>query len=92
MKLLKDHNYTHPANAAGLLTTRMTESPLKNILDTYRSLFIAEPLCLSFPPLEYSVHISLTSSNSLYCVYVYVCIYIFFEAGHLFICMYIYEC
>jgi len=64
------------ANAAGLLTTKITESPLKNILLTYRSLLIAVPLLLLLlfrdllPPLEYSVHISFTSSSSL--VYIYI--------------------
>lgn len=54
-----------PARAAGLLTTMITESPLKNILLTYRSLFTAAPLVFPFPPLEVSVHISFTSSRSL---------------------------
>ena len=53
------------ASAAGLLTTKITESPLKSILLTYLSLFIAVPLSFPFPPLEYSVHISLTSSSNL---------------------------
>ena len=61
------------AKAAGLLTTKITESPLKNILLTYRSLLIAIPLELlrAFPPLEYSVHISFTSSSSLFVVVIY---------------------
>ena len=46
-------------------TTNITESPLKNILLTYLSLFIDWPRLRPFPPLEYSVHISLTSSNNL---------------------------
>lgn len=62
--LCNDTN-SYPANAAGLLTTKITESPLKNIFETYRSLFIADPLCFPFPPLEYSVHISFTSSSNL---------------------------
>jgi len=54
--------------AAGLFTTRITESPLRNILLTYRSLLIAAPLVFPFPPLDFSVHISFTSSSSLQCV------------------------
>lgn len=50
---------------AGLLTTRITESPLKNILLTYRSLLTTVPRFLPLPPLETSVHVSLTSSNKL---------------------------
>lgn len=53
------------ASAAGLLTIRITESPLKNILLTYRSLLMAIPRVFPFPPLDCSVHISLTSSNNL---------------------------
>ena len=53
------------ARPAGLLTTKITESPRKNILLTYRSLFTATPLVLPLPPLDFSVHISLTSSSSL---------------------------
>ncbi len=58
------------AKAAGLLTTKITESPRKNILLTYRSLLTAVFRCdvlrdFDDPPLEYSVHISLTSSSSL---------------------------
>ena len=53
------------AKAAGLLTTNITESPLKNILLTYLSLLMDVPRVLPLPPLEYSVHISLTSSRSL---------------------------
>lgn len=61
--------YCAPADkAAGLLTTKITESPRKNILLTYRSLFIDWPFFRPFPPLENSVHISLTSSNSLHFV------------------------
>ena len=53
------------ANAAGLLTIKITESPLRNILLTYLSLLMAMPLVFPFPPLDVSVHISFTSSNSL---------------------------
>ena len=53
------------AAPAGLLTIKMTESPRKNILDTYRSLLIAVPRVRPFPPLDASVHISFTSSRSL---------------------------
>ena len=53
------------ARAAGLLTMIITESPLRNILLTYRSLLIAAPVFFPFPPLDVSVHISLTSSKSL---------------------------
>mmetsp|Transcript_11063 Transcript_11063/g.32817 ORF Transcript_11063/g.32817 Transcript_11063/m.32817 type:complete len:111 (+) Transcript_11063:1175-1507(+) len=53
------------ANAAGLLTMRITESPRRNILLTYRSLFTAVPLDRPFPPFECSVHISFTSSSRL---------------------------
>jgi hypothetical protein len=53
-------------NPAGLLTIKITESPRKNILLTYRSLLMDVPLEVPFPPLEVSVHISLTSSKSLY--------------------------
>jgi len=53
------------ARAAGLLTIMMTESPLRNILLTYRSLFTAVPLECPFPPVDVSVHISFTSSNNL---------------------------
>ena len=51
--------------AAGLLTIRMTESPRRNNLLTYRSLLTAVPRVRPFPPLDCSVHISLTSSSSL---------------------------
>ena len=44
----------------------MTESPLKNILLTYRSLFTALPRVLPLPPFETSVHISFTSSSTLH--------------------------
>ena len=54
-----------PTRAAGFETTKITESPRRNILLTNRSLFITCPLCLPFPPLEVSVHISFTSSNNL---------------------------
>jgi hypothetical protein len=59
--------FTHQlaAKAAGLLTTKITESPLKNILLTYRSLLMDVPRFLPLPPLENSVHISLTSSSNL---------------------------
>jgi hypothetical protein len=53
------------ANAAGLLTMMMTESPLRNILLTYRSLLIDVLLVFPFPPFDVSVHISFTSSNNL---------------------------
>ena len=59
-------SYAPGTKAAGLLTTKITESPCKNILLTYRSLFVDVPLLRPFPPLEYSVHISFTSSSSLY--------------------------
>ena len=51
--------------AAGLLTIKMTESPRKNSLLTYRSLLTAAPRVRPLPPLEFSVHISLTSSSNL---------------------------
>ena len=53
------------ANAAGLLTMIITESPRRNILLTYRSLLTAFPRVFPFPPLLFSVHISFTSSRSL---------------------------
>lgn len=43
----------------------ITESPLRNILLTYRSLFTAAPLDCPFPPVDVSVHISFTSSSNL---------------------------
>lgn len=57
--------FSSPARLAGLLTTIITESPLKNILLTYLSLFTAVPLFFPFPPFDVSVHISLTSSSNL---------------------------
>lgn len=62
---IKTYHEACAANAAGLLTTKITESPLRNILLTYLSLFTAVPLLRPLPPLEYSVHISFTSSRSL---------------------------
>ena len=53
------------AKLAGLLTIMITESPLRNILLTYLSLFTAFPLVFPLPPLDVSVHISFTSSKSL---------------------------
>ena len=53
------------AKAAGLLTIKMTESPLRNILETYRSLLMAIPRVFPLPPLLCSVHISFTSSSNL---------------------------
>ena len=71
--------YCAPADkAAGLLTTKITESPRKNILLTYRSLFIDWPFFRPFPPLENSVHISLTSSNSLHFV-VWLKVFVFLQ-------------
>jgi len=61
--------YAPADKAAGLLTIKITESPRRNILLTYLSLFIDWPFFRPLPPLENSVHISLTSSNSLnYCI------------------------
>eukprot|EP00293_Proteomonas_sulcata_P020145 CAMPEP_0184312064 /NCGR_PEP_ID=MMETSP1049-20130417/46629_1 /TAXON_ID=77928 /ORGANISM="Proteomonas sulcata, Strain CCMP704" /LENGTH=186 /DNA_ID=CAMNT_0026627923 /DNA_START=89 /DNA_END=646 /DNA_ORIENTATION=- len=50
---------------AGFLSTIMTESPLKNILLMKRSLLMGLPLCLPFPVLGASVHISFTFSRTM---------------------------
>ena len=54
-----------PTKEAGLLTIRITESPRRNILLTYRSLLTTVPLFFPLPPLDVSVHVSFTSSINL---------------------------
>ena len=55
----------HLALASGLRSTRMTESPRKNILEMYRSLLTGLDFFLPFPALGTSVHSSLTFSNTM---------------------------
>jgi len=58
-------HYEDDERAAGFDTIKITESPRKNILDTNLSLLIGCPRFLPLPPLDDSVHISLTSSSNL---------------------------
>lgn len=54
------------AATRGFLRTRITESPLRNILEMYRSLFTGFPFFFCpFPDLGNSVHISLTFSKTM---------------------------
>ena len=56
----------YETNEDGFETTKITESPRKNILLTNLSLLIVCPrVFLPLPPLDVSVHISFTSSNNL---------------------------
>merc|ERR1719458_453152 len=70
-----DDNHTHeatlklpyegPAAARGFFRTRITESPLRNILEMNLSLFTGFAFFLPFPVLGSSVHISLTPSSTM---------------------------
>ncbi len=50
---------------AGLRSTKITESPRKNILATYLSLFTGFDFDFPLPDLGVSVHISLTFSSTM---------------------------
>merc|ERR1719222_505480 len=54
-----------PAAARGFLSTRMTESPLRNILLMNRSLLTGFAFFFPFPVFGSSVHISLTPSKTM---------------------------
>lgn len=55
----------HLAMAAGFLRTKITESPLRNILAMNLSLFTGFAFFLPFPVFGVSVHISFTFSNTM---------------------------
>merc|ERR1719341_182810 len=68
------HNHTHrgrrssyegPAAARGFLRTRMTESPLRNILEMNLSLFTGFAFFFPLPVFGSSVHISFTPSRTM---------------------------
>ena len=50
---------------SGFLSTTMTESPRRNILEMYRSLFTGLDFFFPLPLLGTSVHISFTFSNTM---------------------------
>ena len=52
-------------DASGFFNTRMTESPLKNILEMKRSLLTGLDFFLPLPVLGTSVHISFTFSSTM---------------------------
>ena len=55
----------HLPATAGLRKTKITESPRKNILAIYLSLFTGFDLVFPLPDLGVSVHISLTFSSTM---------------------------
>merc|ERR1719347_2464596 len=58
-------SYEGPAAARGFLRTRMTESPLRNILEMNLSLLTGLDFFLPLPVFGTSVHISFTFSSTM---------------------------
>merc|ERR1712166_628467 len=62
---LQDYEWQPPGVYLGFLSTRITESPLKNILLMYLSLFTGLVFFFPLPAFGTSVHISLTFSSTM---------------------------